>query len=61
MVVLFAMDNGRIPRANDAPREKREARRLFYVGFTRPKEELHILYTAAKPYAFVVEVGERIE
>jgi DNA helicase-2/ATP-dependent DNA helicase PcrA len=61
VVVLFAMDNGRIPRGNASQPERREARRLFYVGFTRPKEELHILYTAASPSPFVLEVRERIQ
>lgn len=60
IVILFAMDDGRIPRQNAGPAEQREARRLFYVGFTRPKEELHIIYTAARPSLFVVEVERRI-
>lgn len=60
IVVLFAVDDGRIPRPNATQGERREARRLFYVGFTRPKEELHILYTAARPSPFVLEVQERI-
>ena len=61
VVILFAMDNGRIPRPNASQADRREARRLFYVGFSRPKEELHILYTAANPSPFVTEVWERIE
>ena len=61
IVLLFAMDDGRIPRAGATPAEQREARRLFYVGFTRPKEELHVLYTAARPSPFVLEVQERVE
>ncbi|MGH2582804.1 MAG: ATP-dependent helicase [Anaerolineales bacterium] len=61
VVVLFGMDNGRIPRNDATPGERHEARRLFYVGFTRPKEELHILYTAARPSPFVLEVQKRME
>ena len=60
VVVLFAMDDGRIPRPNALQAERREARRLFYVGFTRPKEELHLLYTGIRPSPFVVEVQDRI-
>lgn len=60
VVVLFAMDDGRIPRPNALQAERREARRLFYVGFTRPKEELHLLYTGIRPSPFVAEVQERI-
>lgn len=61
IVVLFGIDNGRIPRFDATPSERREARRLFYVGFTRPKQELHVVYTAAKPSPFVIEVQERME
>jgi DNA helicase-2/ATP-dependent DNA helicase PcrA len=61
VVVLFGMDNGRIPRRNSTPSERRESRRLFYVGFTRPKEELHILYTEHNPSPYVMEVQQRIE
>lgn len=61
LVVLFGMDEGRIPRNNASQPEKREARRLFYVGFTRPKDELHILHTATRPSSFVTEVKARIE
>jgi ATP-dependent DNA helicase UvrD/PcrA len=61
VVILFGMDEGRIPRNNASPAEKREARRLFYVGFTRPKDELHILYSATRPSSFVKEVKARIE
>jgi superfamily I DNA/RNA helicase len=61
VVILFAMDAGRIPRNGASQRDNREARRLFYVGFTRPKDELHILYTEVRPSPFVSEVKARIE
>jgi hypothetical protein len=35
--------------SRDQTAERRESRRLFFVGFTRPKEELHILFTAPRP------------
>lgn len=61
VVVLFGMDNGRIPRGNATVGERRESRRLFYVGFTRAKDELHIFYTHGSPSPFVVEVRNRME
>jgi superfamily I DNA/RNA helicase len=61
VVILFAMDKGRIPRNGATPGETREARRLFYVGFTRPEDELHIAFTASRPSPFVTEVQQRME
>jgi len=59
-VILFAMDAGRIPRSGATESEAREARRAFYVGFTRPHEELHIVYSASRPSPFVTEVRRRM-
>ncbi len=61
IVVLFGMDEGRIPRSNAGPREQRESRRLFYVGFTRAEEELHIMYSNRRPSPFVLEVQQRLQ
>ena len=61
VVVLFGMDQGRVPRINARARDKREARRLFYVGFTRAEEELHIIYSAMNPSPFVLEVSARLD
>lgn len=60
-VVLFGMDDGRLPRNNAGDGEIREARRLFYVGFTRAEEEIHVLYSANNPSPFVTELAGRIE
>jgi DNA helicase-2/ATP-dependent DNA helicase PcrA len=61
IVIMFGMDNGGIPRRNSSEDEAREARRLFYVGFTRAKSEIHMICTASKPSPFVTEVQERLE
>lgn len=61
VVVLFAMDRGRIPWENARPEQVLESRRLFYVGFTRAKTELHIMHSASRPSPFVSEVVTRLE
>jgi DNA helicase-2/ATP-dependent DNA helicase PcrA len=61
VVILFGMDDGRIPRPNASESDIREARRLFYVGFTRAERELHIVHSASRPSPFVSEVQERLE
>lgn len=60
VVVMFGMDNGRIPRWNPSEQDTREARRLFYVGFTRAKLELHLAYTIGRASPFVSEVEVRL-
>ncbi|TIV60515.1 MAG: ATP-dependent helicase [Mesorhizobium sp.] len=61
VVVLFGIDEGRLPRPNSSAREILESRRLFYVGFTRAESELHLIYSAARPSPFVREVQDRIQ
>ncbi|MER9140315.1 ATP-dependent helicase [Mesorhizobium sp. M0830] len=61
VVVLFGMDEGRLPRANSSAREVLESRRLFYVGFTRAESELHLVYSSGRPSPFIREVQDRIE
>jgi DNA helicase-2/ATP-dependent DNA helicase PcrA len=61
VVVLFGMDDGRIPRHNASAAEITEARRSFYVGFTRAEDEVHMVYTSARPSPFVSEVKARLD
>lgn len=60
VAILFGMDNGRIPRNGATEQEIREARRLFYVGFTRAKEDVHILFSKNRPSRLVMELCKRI-
>lgn len=61
VVVLFGMDQGTIPRNQASPQGTLESRRIFYVGFTRPKSELHLVYSAQAPSHFVREVQNRLQ
>ena len=61
VVVMFGMDRGRIPRYNVQRREIVEARRLFYVGFTRAKKELHIMHSINAASPFAQEVKQRLD
>jgi superfamily I DNA/RNA helicase len=60
LVVMFGMDAGRIPRNTRDAQQTLESRRLFYVGFTCAKYELHLMYTNARASPFVIEVQDRL-
>ena len=57
---MFGMDAGRLPRRNATRRELVESRRLFYVGLTRAKAEVHMIFSASNPSQFISELQERI-
>ena len=60
VTVMFGMDAGRIPRRNATRRELVESRRLFYVGLTRAKAEVHFVFSGSNPSQFVSELQKRL-
>lgn len=60
VIIMFGMDAGRLPRRNATRRELVESRRLFYVGLTRAKAEVHMIFSASNPSQFISELQERI-
>jgi DNA helicase-2/ATP-dependent DNA helicase PcrA len=60
-VIMFGINNGDIPsrRDNNNERALREARRLFYVGVTRPRKELCLVYQENNYSPWVAELYNR--
>jgi DNA helicase-2/ATP-dependent DNA helicase PcrA len=72
VVIMMGMEQGRIPRWNAGDLTRREQRRLFYVGLSRAKDEVHMTYSgwtqnqygrrfANGPSEFLEEVRDRLE
>lgn len=45
VVIMVGLDLGSFPWLNESPERLRESRRLFYVGLTRARDEVHMLYS----------------
>ena len=45
VVIMVGLDLGTLPWRNERPAARRETRRLFYVGLTRARDEIHMLYS----------------
>lgn len=45
VVIMIGLDLGSLPWLGETPAKLRESRRLFYVGLTRARDEVHMLYS----------------
>ena len=61
VVIMIGIDAGRLPRKNSTSRELVESRRLFYVGLTRAKTEVHMMFSARNPSQFISELQRRLD
>ena len=61
VVVLFGMNDDILPNYHEVrrPDQLREARRLFYVGVTRAKKELLLIFSKGQHSPWVKELYER--
>ena len=62
-VILYGMNASDIPNSRDqkSPKALREARRLFYVGVTRPRKELSVVYQEGNHSPWIAELYQRTQ
>lgn len=60
-VIMFGVNNGDLPNARDSQNDwaLREARRLFYVGVTRPRMELCLVFQEKNHSPWVADLYRR--
>lgn len=61
VAIMFGMNRDEMPTWRESQNEQRlrEARRLFYVGVTRPRRELYLVYQKGGHSAWVKELHDR--